>query len=94
MYIKVHAVIINIIFMCRHCLTYCFESIIEKELQLLVDRWNKHNIRKNRAARMPHGVPNDLFQLPEIMGKYKIVIYTSVNRPGIHCTSGGNGLRK
>lgn len=31
--------------------------------------WNSHRIRPSRTAGCPAGIPEDLYSLPELMGK-------------------------
>lgn len=42
--------------------------MIERNLDKFKDRWNQHKIRKNRKAGCPHGIPDDLYNLPQVTG--------------------------
>lgn len=52
----------------RHCLGYVYGTLIEKTLCEFQERWNSHTIRQNRLAGCPSGVPDDLYNLPEMNG--------------------------
>lgn len=54
--------------MCSHCLGFVYGDLIEKSLDEFKNRWNSHTIRHNRLAGCPSGVPEDLYNLPEING--------------------------
>ena len=45
-----------------------YETLIEKALTEFKERWNAHTIRPNHLSGCPSGVPNDLYNLPEING--------------------------
>jgi hypothetical protein len=61
------AIILNVF---RHCLCYVYEPLIKKALDDFKARWNNHSIRRNRLAGCPSGVPNDLYNLPQITGLF------------------------
>ena len=54
---------------------YCFGPIIEKELDVLVNEWNHHYIRKSKYCETIGGIPEILYCLPE---QYVGAIYVSV----------------
>lgn len=47
---------------------YVYGTLIEKTLCEFQERWNSHTIRQNRLAGCPSGVPDDLYNLPEMNG--------------------------
>ena len=55
---------------CSHCLGFVYGDLIERSLDEFKSRWNTHTIRHNRLAGCPSGVPEDLYNLPEINGSY------------------------
>ena len=49
-----------------------YADIIEKGLEEFKTRWNSHSIRPSRMAGCPCGVPDDLYNLPEMNGNAHI----------------------
>lgn len=45
-----------------------FLPLLTKELREFVRYWNSHSLRRNRAAECPHGIPDDLYDMPEHFG--------------------------
>ena len=43
------------------------------------EQWNIHRIRQNRKAGCPAGVPNDLYELPQLEGNYHKYIPVHIN---------------
>ena len=61
---------------CRHILAFTVEKILEQELHEFQHFWNTHHIQKNRQSASPHGIPNDLYEMPELFGtKLSIIAY-------------------
>lgn len=56
----------------RYCLAYCYLHIIEEEVAEFVMEWNSHYIHPVHGSRCPAGVPDDLFELPELTGVYPV----------------------
>ena len=52
----------------RHILAYVYGLLLRKSLNDFKDRWNSHRIRTNRVAGCPDGVPEDLYNLPQLYG--------------------------
>lgn len=52
----------------RHCLAYVYAPLLQTSLDDFKKRWNSHRIRKNRIAGCPAGVPEDLYELPQLNG--------------------------
>nr|XP_006811431.1 PREDICTED: uncharacterized protein LOC100373500 [Saccoglossus kowalevskii] len=42
--------------------------LLEDELNCFADEWNSHRIRKQKEQLRPNGVPEDLYQFPELSG--------------------------
>lgn len=42
--------------------------LLEKEAKEMVEDWNGHKIRNQKGKNRPGGVPNDLYEFPEIAG--------------------------
>ena len=59
---------------------FCFESIIEQELQDLVTEWNSHRIRSSKMAEVPAGKPDVLYHFPELHGKNLVFIFNCACR--------------
>lgn len=49
-------------------LEFCFQKILQAELDECVALWNKHRIRPSRLAMCPGGVPDELYYLPHRSG--------------------------
>jgi len=58
---------------CRHCLAYVYELLLRKALNDFQDRWNSH-----QKAGYPPGVPDDLYHLPLLTGKYACIVIFQV----------------
>ena len=53
---------------CRHCLAYVYGPLLQEALDNFRNRWNSHLMRKNKQGGYPSGVPNDLYNLPQLSG--------------------------
>ncbi|XDV29436.1 hypothetical protein PO909_032566 [Leuciscus waleckii] len=49
-------------------LQFCFQNVLQADLDECVELWNKHRIRPSRLAMCPGGVPNELYHLPHRYG--------------------------
>lgn len=49
------------------CLWYCFNKVLQTELNFVKEHWNTHRIRKSRNNKVA-GRPDSLYFLPEIHG--------------------------
>ena len=57
----------------RDCLGFCFQHLVQEDLDKIREEWNSHRIRANRNSSGPPGYPNELYFLPEIQGiRYNI----------------------
>lgn len=45
-------------------LQFCFQNILQMDLDVCVELWTKHRIRPSRLAMCPGGVSNELYHLP------------------------------
>ncbi len=52
----------------RDAVRFCFGPLIQLQLDDFVEFWNKHRIRKSRMSEQVAGVPNVLFDHPELKG--------------------------
>lgn len=59
---------INMPYFCRMCFYYVFVDLIEQDLESFVFWWNHHRIRRTTNTECPAGVPDDLFDLPDMTG--------------------------
>ena len=50
------------------CLWFCFNSLLQKDLDEVMEHWNTHRIRRSRAGTIP-GVPDILYFLPDRCGR-------------------------
>ena len=55
-------------------LSYVYEPLISKVLAEYTERWNSHEIRPTRLAGCPSGVPDDLYNLPQLTGILLLII--------------------
>lgn len=53
----------------RNLLAFTIGGILENELNEFVEYWNSHNIRKNNLTSCPHGIPNDMYDAPQLFSK-------------------------
>ena len=53
----------------RNLLAFTIGGILENELDEFVDYWNSHKIRKNQLSGCPYGIPNDMYDTPELFSK-------------------------
>ena len=53
----------------RECLWFCYNGILQKELDEMRKYWNTHCIRQSRHETVG-GVPDILFHLPEQLGAF------------------------
>ena len=49
------------------------EGLISRELIDFMIFWNSHKIRTESALECPSGIPNDLYDIPENHGTYKLI---------------------
>ena len=47
------------------CLWFCFDGLIQQDLDRVKEHWNSHHIRESRYDTVK-GRPNELFYLPEL----------------------------
>ena len=52
------------------CVQYVYMPLIRTQLSEVVDIWNSHNIRKQNVGDVVSGIPDVLFDNPEILGNY------------------------
>ena len=49
--------------------------LLNEALEDFKIRWNAHKIRRNKVAGCPHGVPDDLYHLPQLNGNIQILTH-------------------
>ena len=64
----------------RDSVRYAFGPLIQEQLNAFLNEWNSHKIRKSKMAEAPDGIPNVLFEFPELKGKFQKFVYVIVNR--------------
>ena len=52
----------------RDAVRYAFGHLIQIELDNFQSEWNSHRIRHSNMAEAPPGIPNVLFDFPELQG--------------------------
>ncbi|XP_043467487.1 uncharacterized protein LOC122501804 [Leptopilina heterotoma] len=50
------------------CLRYCFELVIKEDIRVTIKEWNEHRVRKQNNRNVVGGIPNMLFECPEMFG--------------------------
>ena len=53
---------------CRDAVRFSFGPLIQKELDQFVTEWNNHRIRRSNMAEVPNGIPEVLFNFPNLKG--------------------------
>ncbi|XP_046842108.1 uncharacterized protein LOC124436205 [Xenia sp. Carnegie-2017] len=61
------------------CLWFCFQSVLQNELNDIIDHWNTHYIRRSRYDTIP-GVPNLLYFLPELTGGADYIVQVPTDK--------------
>ena len=56
-------------------MAYCYAHILEEELSDFQTEWNTHRMRKSYGSRCPSGVPNDLYNLPDLTGDTVLFVH-------------------
>ncbi len=56
----------------REILRFTIGDLLENELKEFVHYWNTHRIRKNNQSLSPSGIPDELYDMPElhVVGKH------------------------
>ncbi|KAJ7358938.1 hypothetical protein OS493_020779 [Desmophyllum pertusum] len=52
----------------KACLQYVYMPLLRKELGEFVEEHNSHRIRKQHGKKTPQGIPEDLYNFPELKG--------------------------
>ena len=47
--------------------------LLEEELDRVQKEWNTHRVRKNHLAQAPAGIPNFLYDCPDLSGALSVV---------------------
>ena len=63
----------------RECLKFCFLPILRKELYLVTELWNSHNIQKQKRCEVEGGKPDILFFTPEIYGSHNYLVDVNID---------------
>ena len=58
----------------RHILAYVYGPLLKRSLDDFKVRWNSHRIKLNRVAGCPDGVPEDLYNLPQLNGMMAMIV--------------------
>ncbi|KAJ8668913.1 hypothetical protein QAD02_000172 [Eretmocerus hayati] len=49
-------------------LRYCFGHLLKEEIESTIQEWNEHRIRKQSNRNVLSGIPNELYDCPEMVG--------------------------
>ena len=58
----------------KECLKFCFLPVFRRELCLIVELWNTHNIQRQTRCKVEGGKPDVMFFTPEIHGKENYLV--------------------
>ncbi len=47
--------------------------LLETELNQIAMEWNTHRMRPTRHSHSPPGIPDELYFMPELAGRYKVI---------------------
>ena len=61
---------------------FCFMRIIKKELSDYVEYWNRHYVRRTRTSGCPGGIPQELYDLPGLLGFSNKIVRVNQNEVG------------
>ena len=53
---------------------YSFGHMIQSELDRFAEEWNRHRIRRSHMAELPPGIPQVLYNFPDLHGKLCVVL--------------------
>ena len=54
----------------RYCLLYLSVPVFESEVSEYVQHWNSHLVRRDKQRQTPSCVLNEMYEMPELYGKY------------------------
>lgn len=57
----------------RTLVQYCYMRIIREELEEVKFAWNHHRIRKQKSGDIVPGIPELLYNVPEILGQFTCI---------------------
>ena len=63
------------VFTCSECLRFCFNHLLQQELDQFVMEWNSHRIRRNQRSAVA-GIPDQLFWMSHLSGIVILAIIT------------------
>ena len=55
---------------CRDSVRFAFGHLIQQQLNSFLFEWNMHRIRPSNMAEAPCGIPNILYNFPELKGMH------------------------
>ena len=61
----------------KECLKFCFLPVIRRELRLVVELWNTHNIQRQTRCEVEGGKPHVMFFTPEMTMGFKIFQFSA-----------------
>lgn len=50
------------------CVRFCFTGVLRKELNGMKEHWNSHRVRRMKHIQGPTGIPNMIYNSPELFG--------------------------
>lgn len=70
-------IIITIYYNChyRDSVRFAFGCLLQQQLNSFVLEWNMHRIRPSNMAEAPCGIPNIIFDFPELKGTVHVHVH-------------------
>ena len=62
----------------KECLKFCFLPILRRELHLVAELWNTHNIQRQKRGEVEGGKPDIMFFTPEIYGTHNYLVEVDI----------------
>ena len=65
-------------YLSKECLKFCFLPIVRRELHLVAELWNTHNIQRQKRCEVEGGKPDIMYFTPEIYGTHNYLVKVDV----------------
>ena len=60
------------------CLRFCFLPVLRKELHMVAELWNTHNIQSQKRHDVEGGKPDIMYFIPEVYNTYNYLCVVDV----------------
>lgn len=65
-------------YLSTECLKFCFLPILRRELHLIAEQWNTHNIQQQKRFVVEGGKPDVMFFLREANGTHNYLLNVDI----------------